>query len=167
MKSKVYRFFDFDGTLIDSPMPDEGKIIWKDKKGFDYPYLGWWGRPESLDLSVFDIKANDKVKYELLKSFENNDRTYILTSRLKKLKESVFNVLKHNDIDITKFTGFSFFTDQDKGQRILNIIEDEKNEIKEIHVYEDRDKEFVVLNAIRPILESLGIDYYVHEVKIK
>ena len=29
-------FFDFDGTLVNSPEPEEGKIIYKQKTGKDY-----------------------------------------------------------------------------------------------------------------------------------
>ena len=37
-------FFDFDGTLMNSPTPENGKIIYKEKTGVNYPYEGWWGR---------------------------------------------------------------------------------------------------------------------------
>lgn len=165
MKAKIikYKFYDFDGTLIDSPMPDEGRIHWKKIKGTEYPHLGWWGREESLDLSVFDIKAFDNIKNDLEKSFDNGDKCWILTSRLKKLSNNVIDVLKYNNIDINKFDGMSFFNGRDKGQRILDIIKNEENEIEEIQVFEDREKEFIVLEDIREYLEKLGIKYIIHK----
>jgi FMN phosphatase YigB (HAD superfamily) len=39
--------FDFDDTLFHTPKPEQGEQIWKEKTGTDWPYSGWWGRPES------------------------------------------------------------------------------------------------------------------------
>ena len=39
--------FDFDGTLIDTPLPDYGKAEYKKKTGEDWPFPGWWGQPLS------------------------------------------------------------------------------------------------------------------------
>ena len=59
--TKLY-VFDFDATLIDTPLPEEGREIWKEKHGFPFPsksadeveqnkkITGWWGRKESLDM---------------------------------------------------------------------------------------------------------------------
>ena len=54
--------FDFDGTTVDTGMPDTHKIIYKEKTGEDWPHKGWWGRPESLDTNIFDFKAIPEVK---------------------------------------------------------------------------------------------------------
>jgi hypothetical protein len=70
MRNKIYRFWDFDGSLIDSPLPDYGKEQYERIKGIKYPHIGWWGRVESLDLNIFDIQANPRLKSIILKSFE-------------------------------------------------------------------------------------------------
>lgn len=167
MRNKIYRFWDFDGSLIDSPLPDYGKEQYERIKGIKYPHIGWWGRVESLDLNIFDIQANPRLKSIILKSFETeNEYNYILTSRIYKLKNEVKAVLLHNGINPESFEDFSMFTAKHKGERILDIIYANEESIKEIHVYEDRDKEFLVLEEVRTIIESYDIKYLVHEIKI-
>lgn len=165
MRTKIYNFWDFDGTLMHTPLPDPGKTVWKDVKGTDYPHLGWWSKPESLNLEVFDIRANEDVKAALLAGFENGSANYILTSRVRHLSNHIKDVLAHNDIDVTKFTGFSFASARNKGQRILDYIAGFEDLISEINVYEDRDKEFVVLEEVRPTIEGYGIKYTVHRIE--
>ena len=43
-KGKVTKltFFDFDGTLADSPTPENGKQKYKEVTGNEYPHQGWW-----------------------------------------------------------------------------------------------------------------------------
>ena len=62
-KSKITKIeiYDFDGTLVDTQLPDTGKPIWKEKTGEDWPYKGWWGRVESLDMDVFEQKPVPSV----------------------------------------------------------------------------------------------------------
>ena len=40
--------FDFDSTLVDTPLPEAGAAAWLRVTGEAWPYAGWWGRPESL-----------------------------------------------------------------------------------------------------------------------
>ena len=87
-------FFDFDGCLVRSPEPEWGRDEWESVKGISYPHKGWWGRSESLDLDVFEIKPiNDVVS--LMRRDINNPNTLVvvLTSRLIKLKNEVKSVL--------------------------------------------------------------------------
>jgi hypothetical protein len=58
---KKIAVFDFDGTLIMTPTPDDGKLLYKMKTGNDWPHKGWWGQKDSLDTTIFDIPANQKV----------------------------------------------------------------------------------------------------------
>ena len=49
--------FDFDGTLVDTPIPeDANKAIWKEKTALDWEG-GWFSNPNSLSIDVFHIKA--------------------------------------------------------------------------------------------------------------
>lgn len=36
-------FYDMDGSLINSPEPEMGKELYKQKTGNEWPYVGWWG----------------------------------------------------------------------------------------------------------------------------
>lgn len=127
--------FDFDGTLIDSPEKESGKAIWKQKTGQEYPHLGWWGRKESLDTNVFDIKPfpNVLAQLEREKAIPDTD-IIILSSRMEKLRPQIENILNLNDIvvnDIILKRG-----GESKGDIILKI-ENYNQDLKEIVVYDD------------------------------
>ena len=53
--------FDFDDTLFHTPLPEEGKKIWKEKTGQEWPHIGWWGKPESIDNEIFEIPKNETL----------------------------------------------------------------------------------------------------------
>lgn len=137
--AKEISFYDFDGTLIDSPLPEEGKKIWKEKTGEEYPHKGWWGRKESLDTEVFDIKPKDSVYKKYLKDKNNSDCvTVLLTNRLLKLKDSVLNILNENNIE---FDEYSFKKGkEEKTDRILSFLNNYPD-VEIINIYDDREKE--------------------------
>lgn len=62
METKIKRLsiFDLDGTFLDTYSSDKGKLLWKEEFGFDWPFKGWWGRPESLDSRIYFQKNPDK-----------------------------------------------------------------------------------------------------------
>ena len=151
--------FDFDGTLIDSPMPETGKVEWSEKKGKPYPYLGWWGRPESLDLDVFDIKPFPSVLAELQKEI-NAPNTYvvILTSRMEKLRLQVQSVLNINHIQVDKLDMKR--AEGNKGVKLLRYVS-ALPDLQEISVYEDRDTDIEAYEGIRnQIPEGVTFNIY-------
>ena len=40
--------YDFDGTLVDTPVPERGMAEFEEATGTPWPHRGWWGRAESL-----------------------------------------------------------------------------------------------------------------------
>lgn len=127
--------YDFDGTLIDSPEPETGKPQWEKVKGEPYSHKGWWGRKESLDTEVFDIKPFPNILAKLQADMADPETsTIILTSRMEKLRPQLENILKLNGITvdelITKRGG------EDKGDVILKI-ENYNQDLEEIVVYDD------------------------------
>lgn len=127
--------FDFDATLVDSPEKEEGKIIWREKTGEEYPHIGWWGRKESLDTSIFDIKAFPSVLNQLNQETSTPDtHVIILTSRMEKLRSEVEKVLDMNNIfvdDVILKKG-----NEGKGDVIMRIVQ-YNPDLKEINVYDD------------------------------
>jgi len=127
--------FDFDGTLIDSPDKENGMELWKEKNGQPYPHKGWWGRRESLDTTLFDIKPFPNVLAQLNKEKATPDTSVIiLTSRMEKLRPEVEKILDMNGIvvdDVILKRG-----NEDKGDVILKI-ENYNQDLKEIVVYDD------------------------------
>jgi FMN phosphatase YigB (HAD superfamily) len=139
--------FDFDDTLIDSPEKEQGKVQWSEKMGKPYPYIGWWGRPESLDLNVFDIKPFPSVLNQL-KEEQSKPNTYliVLTLRIEKLRPEVQAVLDVNNIDVDKLDMKR--SEKTKGQKILEYI-NKFPDLREVNVYEDRDTDIESYENVR------------------
>jgi cellobiose-specific phosphotransferase system component IIB len=152
--------FDMDGTLMDTPMPDAGKQLWASKKGTPYPYVGWWGRPESLDLSVFDIKPFPSVMKQLEKEISTPD-TYviILTSRMEKLRPQVQAILDKNNIHVDSLDMKK--SEKTKGEKILEYVK-HLPELEEISVYDDREGDILSYKGIRSLLpQEITFNIYV------
>jgi len=132
---KRLAIYDFDGTLIDSPEPEAGKPIWKEKTGEEYPHLGWWGRKESLDTDVFDIKPFPTILAKLQTDMADPDTTtIILTSRMEKLRPQLENIMQLNGISVDEL--ITKKGREDKGDVILRI-ENYNQDLEEIVVYDD------------------------------
>jgi cellobiose-specific phosphotransferase system component IIB len=145
-KIKVLMFMDIDGTLMDSPMPDVGKVMWREKTGIDYPHIGWWGRPESLDTKVFDIRPFPALESIINKNI-NNPEIYVvlLTSRLEKLRTQVQNVLDVNNIHVDKLDMKT--NENTKGQKVLNYLNEFPN-LEYISVFDDSDSDIQSYKSI-------------------
>ena len=151
--------FDFDGTLINSPMPDTGKEIWKKKTGNEYPHKGWWGRPESLNNDVFDIHMFDNV-LNILKKENADPETYviILTSRMEKLRPELEKILVDKDIRVDKVDMKR--SERTKGEKILRYIQ-QFPDLQEIDVYDDKESDIISYQSIRPqIPENLRFNIF-------
>jgi hydroxymethylpyrimidine pyrophosphatase-like HAD family hydrolase len=129
-------FYDFDGTLIDSPEPESGKVIYEEITGKPYPHKGWWGRNESLDINVFTI--NPLYSIERLFRKDANDketRVILLTNRLFKLSDPIMKILGINNMF---FNHYSFKNDnRNKGERIYDILTLEYPNVELVEFYDD------------------------------
>lgn len=91
---KKVSIFDFDGTLIDTALPDVGKKIWKEKTGDDYPHRGWWSKKETLDIDVFDNEPfDDMVDAYNVESSNPNTYVVLCTGRIIRLTTPVTKIL--------------------------------------------------------------------------
>lgn len=81
--------FDFDGTLIDTAVPENGIPLWKSEFGFDWPFSGWWGRPESLDSRTYLNGDSEKIKNHLISLFKNE---LFDENKIESTVEKVINV---------------------------------------------------------------------------
>lgn len=150
---------DFDSTLFNTPSPETGKAEWSRKMGKPYPHIGWWGRPESLDLNVFDIKPFPSVLLQLKKEVVLPD-TYIviLTSRMEKLRPQVQAILDANKIRVDKLDMKR--AEGDKGVKVMRYIQ-EFPELKTVNVYDDRDTDIESYERIRNQIPK-GIEFNVY-----
>lgn len=157
----TFSFYDMDGTLLDTPMPEDGKRIWQEKTGTPYPHQGWWGRPESLDSTVFDIKPFASVLNQLRSDQTKNDTyTVLLTSRLTKLQPQIETLLKANGItfdDLSLKSG-----GEDKDARIMTYLK-KFPQVHTINIYDDREKEMVIFSKMKDQLKG---DYQVNIYRV-
>lgn len=131
--------FDFDGTLMDTPEPETGKVIYKEKTGNDWPFKGWWGRNEGLDMDVFDIKPIPSVISDYNEEVVRpNTRVVMMTGRIPKNAEHVEKILNANNL---KFDEYIYKKKSDTlGFKIGKLEEMLANypNLREIEMWEDR-----------------------------
>jgi hypothetical protein len=131
--------FDFDGTLVNSPLPDEGKVEYERKTGTPWPHKGWWGQADSLNTDVFDITTKPEViaDYKIV-SQQQDTMKIMLTGRMTKLSSQVQSILsKHGLVFDGYFYNTGGSTDRVKLKSLEGIL-DQFPLIKEIMMWEDR-----------------------------
>lgn len=154
-------FYDFDGTLMDTPLPDSGKETWLEKTGEEYPHIGWWSRAESLDPEVFDIKPFPSVLNQLNDDNAKADTyTVMLTSRMSKLQPQVEILLNKYDItfdDLSLKSGGG-----EKDERIKQYLQ-KFPDVTTINVYDDRDKEMKIFSKMK---KEIGDKYQINIYRV-
>jgi len=138
--------FDFDDTLCHTPKPEEGKIIWKEKTGTDWPYGGWWGRAESINPDIFDIPVNPWVYKKYLEAVADPDNYVILaTGRLQKvenMRKYVDMILNKHNISFDEiYLNWGGDTYNFKTKLFEQLIE--KLGVNEFIMYDDRSEHLV------------------------
>lgn len=137
MKNKL-SVFDFDGTLIDTPLPDAGRITYEKKTGQPWPHKGWWGQADSLDTSVFEMPVIKSVGDDYNTEKTNaNTVMVLLTGRMAKLGSLVKKVLDEKGLTFDEYhynTGGS--TDDFKIKTLTKLVEKYPN--CEVEMWEDR-----------------------------
>lgn len=158
--------YDFDATLIASPEKEEGMQQWSKVKGVPYPHIGWWGRAESLDTEVFDIKPFPEILKRLNADKNANDtHVIILTSRLEKLRPMLEKVLNINGIEVDEVVMKKGA--EDKGDVILRYVE-ANPDLEYVVAYDDfaggKEDKIREYTKIKDELEEKGIQYNVVRV---
>ena len=140
MKYSKLISFDFDDTLCHTPLPEDGKEIWFEKTGTEWPHRGWWSKPESLDLNVFDIPINDWVYQKYLEAVTNESVYLIMaTGRIEPLRKEVEIVLNHHNLSFDEvYLNFGGDTFNFKTRLFENLINKIKPE--EFIMYDDRQE---------------------------
>jgi len=138
--------FDFDDTLCHTPKPEDGKKIWFEKTGTVWPYTGWWGKKESIDMDVFDIPVNQWVYQKYLESISDPDNYVILaTGRLKKapgMVEGVEKILNFHNLSFDEiYLNWGGDTFNFKTTLFEQLIE--KLGVQEFIMFDDRQEHLV------------------------
>ena len=142
MQYKRLICFDFDDTLFHTPLPEDGKVVWKEKTGTEWPHRGWWGKPESIDDEIFDIPRNEWTYQKYLEAIADPDAYVILaTGRLDKvpgMRDGVEKILRDNNIE---FDEVHLNWGSDTFIFKCNLLERtiKKLGVKELKFYDDRE----------------------------
>lgn len=164
IKAKHIRVYDFDDTGFYTPKPDVdddgnnlirlipseipgGKAVeclvseeFEKATGSPWSYRGWWGKRESLDTSIFEIKRNEYIYDEYLKDINGIDKYIIsMTGRLSKLRKEVRAILDSNGyvFDAYYFNPGGMNT-YDYKIGVINKYISENPQLETIKMYDDR-----------------------------
>ena len=176
---KHIRIYDFDDTLFFSPIPDTDKngvtikpytsCEYKLATGKEWSHKGWWGRRESLDMNIFDIKKNNYVHGKYVEDMmDSDDKLMIMmTGRIIPLKSQVMDILN------TEFLVFDAYYFNDGRKNTLEYKIDvfdkyikECGNLESIKIYDDRSEhipEFI--NWANKNIKAHGIDIEVIHIQ--
>jgi len=142
--------FDFDGTLISTPLPEQGREFYETKTGNEWPHQGWWGQADSLDIDIFDMPVIESVIVDYQREKANpNTLIILLTGRISKLEPQVRKVLASKNLSFDEYhynTGGS--TDQVKLKTLDRLLVENPN-IQEVELWDDSQSHI-------PIFEQWG-----------
>ncbi|KAA8493894.1 hypothetical protein FVE85_6997 [Porphyridium purpureum] len=167
---------DFDGTLVWTPGPEDGRNLYQSCTGVPFPWSGWWGRPESLRPPLVPSPAprdmlNDELAQRLRASWKDPTHfSIVLTGRVEKLRADVERIL--TDLDMGFLCGedrlFMKRGSDDvlrfKSNLLLSLVLGDVaalnlSGVKKLVLWDDRiDQVRGFDELLRPRLEARGID---------
>lgn len=151
----VLNVFDFDGTLMNSPLPEEGKIMYKKITGNEWPHKGWWGQIDSL--KPFDVEPIESTKdlYNRYTSLPNSVNV-LMTNRLAKFEP----IVKEKLSGLYIFDYYDFKNDnREKPDRIKEIIKNNPS-IEIVNIFDDMDEQIERFNRFKEEVPELEINVY-------
>lgn len=133
------KVFDFDGTLILTPLPEFGKKAYQDKTGLEWPHQGWWGQPMSLDTSIFEMPVVQSVidDYKRVKEDETS-MVIMLTGRMVKLTDLVKKILDEKELEFDEHHFNRGGSTEVAKIKTMERILDQNPAIIEIELWDDR-----------------------------
>lgn len=141
-------FFDFDGTLMLTYGPEEGKKKFKEITGSEHQHKGWVGRPESL-MPELETPRNETMYSAYKKVTTPTSYNVISSNRVFKLEKEVSRMLNDNQITFDEIKLKS--GNLSKSDRILQVLEKFPN-VTTINVFDDLKSE---LNGIKNNVKDL------------
>ena len=147
--------FDFDGTLMDSPMPGPGKEKYKEITGSDWPHKGWWGQIDSL--KPFEVQPIEQTKgfYNKYSTIPNSI-TVLMTNRMAKFEP----VVKEKLDGLYVFDYYNFKNDnREKPERIMEILKNNPS-IDTINIFDDMDEQIMRFRKFKDDNPNLEINIF-------
>lgn len=140
--AKTIYSFDFDDTLVHTPEEIEGRKLWKLTTGLDWPHVGWWSKPESLNMEVFApiTILNPWVYNKYLEALaDENGHVVMVTGRIKSLEKEVNTVLDTFNLNFeNKFFNWGGDTFTFKCKVFKKLMSEHKAD--ELIMYDDRQE---------------------------
>lgn len=152
---EVLVVFDFDSTLFQTPLPENGKSAWSEYYKMEFPYKGWWQYKESLDLSVFDISPNDWVYKQYIESESMGYTNILLTGRLDTLEKEVNDIIDKHSIKMDSVNLSNGDTLKFKLNFLYKIIMDNKDTLEKVIIYDDREAHQIHFMELSESIKSL------------
>jgi hypothetical protein len=140
--TKIF-LIDFDGTISRSPNRKEAEIIYKEKVGEDWPFKGFYGRNESLDMNIFDFPPIQSTVDVVKKHYgQPNTKVFLLTGRVPKNSQAVEKILDSYGV---KFDDYFYKTSHDtldfKLKKMSELLV-QYPDTQEVTLFEDRKEHF-------------------------
>ena len=142
--------FDFDGTLISTPLPETGKPQWEKATGKEYPHVGWWGRAESLDSEIFEMRPLPQVQAAYKEATSRSDTMVIMLTG-RRNKEPLMGLVKGIlDSKGMKFDRYLFNyggeTSANKIKQLSDLLVEIPN-IVDVTLFDDRNLHIPIFDA--------------------
>lgn len=157
IKYEKLAVFDFDGTIVNTPLPEFGKPKWQEKTGTPWPHKGWWGRAESLDMNVFDMPTIPSVISAVKGEFaKDNTMVVMLTGRRPNLAKEVKAILDSKGLRFDAYLyNYGNETSANKREQMDKILSDHPS-IVEVEMWDDRTGHIGIFQAWGDALVESG-----------
>lgn len=131
--------WDFDGTLVDTPLPEFGKVEYQRKTGKVWPFPGWWGRALSLDMTIFDMPTVPMV----MKAYEQEKKDphtcmVMLTGRMVELGDLVKSILDAKGLEFDEYHFNRGGKTEVAKMKTMSKLLEKYPKAKELELWDDR-----------------------------
>jgi hypothetical protein len=160
MKKKITKIaiFDFDGTIADTPLQEEGIKVFEQKTGKKWPHKGWWSKHETLDTEIFDIPLIKSVKeaYDKVKD-EDETLRVMLTGRLPFLSKKVEAILDGHGLEFDEHHYNTGGKTEDSKMRTMESLLLKFPDVERIEIWDDRLEHIPIFHDFLHEKVRLGI----------
>lgn len=145
--------FDFDGTLVSSPDEFEGRKEYLQKTSHVFPFVGYYGRKESLIPPLYVLPGPAMHEYFLQRNQPGIKRV-VLTGRIFKLQTYIQSILDTFQIEAELFCKRSGNESQDfKVSTILRLLE-EHSMVQKVKIWDDNLENLVEFYSLKKRLQN-------------